>query len=325
MSNINTLVPDIQELLRSKEKGWFNEQLSQELSLDLASRLSQQFGQGERKPTLRLSAMGPRCPKALWYSIRHPELAEALPPWAEFKYAFGHIIEALAITLAKAAGHDVVGEQDELTLDGIVGHRDCVIDGVVVDVKSSSTRGFQKFKSPQFALADSFGYLDQLDGYVLASRNDPLVTDKEHGYILAIDKTLGHMVIYQHEVTEERERTLRDRIQLYKDVVKCSNPPACGCKTIPQGASGNIQLDIKASYSPFKHCCFPLLRTFFYANGPVYLTKVVRIPDVPELTGPIRTKAGPRIQVREEELFLPNSFQAGTTQASQSRMAESHA
>src|SRR6266849_6159935 len=40
--------------------------------------------------------------------------------------------------MAKAAGHEVLGEQDELTLDGVVGHRDCVIDGCIVDVKTTS-------------------------------------------------------------------------------------------------------------------------------------------------------------------------------------------
>ena len=48
-------------------------------------------------------------------------------------YAFGHMIEGLAIGLAKASGHEVLGEQDEIYVDGIRGpHRDCVIDGCVV-------------------------------------------------------------------------------------------------------------------------------------------------------------------------------------------------
>ena len=159
---IYTLVSDINALIKSKQEGWFTDELAKSLSADIGLRLQAQFGQGTREPRLRLSAMGPRCPKALWYSINRPELAEPLPPWAEIKYAFGHVIEALAISLAKAAGHSVVGEQDELRLDGIVGHRDCVIDGCIVDVKSASTISFNKFKTSTFT--DTFGYLDQLDG-----------------------------------------------------------------------------------------------------------------------------------------------------------------
>lgn len=282
---ISNLIPDIYSLIRSKHKGWFNEQLSRELSVDLASRLSRQLGENTTRATLRLSAMGPKCPKALWYSINHPEMAEALPPWAEIKYAFGHVIEALAVTLAKAAGHEVTGEQDELILDGIRGHRDCVIDGTIVDVKSASSFSFNKFRSGEIADQDTFGYLDQLDGYVIASRDDGLVSTKDTGYLLVIDKQLGHMVTYEHRVTPERERILRERIKESKYIVSLSSPPPCECKTVAIGASGNIGLDLKASYSPFKYCCCPDLRTFLYAGhrGPVYLTKVFRKPDVMEV------------------------------------------
>lgn len=279
MKRINTLVEDIQLLVTTK--GWFNAELAREFSDNLTSRLSARSLSVENRPTLRLSQMGPRCPRALWYSIHHSELAESLPPWAEIKYTFGDIIEAYAIILAKASGHTVEGEQDELRLDGIVGHRDCVIDGCLVDVKSTSSRGFQKFKSPRYELVDSFGYLDQLDGYVVASADDPIVQVKDKGYILAIDKTLGHMVLYEHTV---REAHIKERIAYYKRIVAYPTPPNCECRTVTIGASGNIGLDIKAGYNAYKHCCFPNLRTFLYANGPVFLTKVVRKPDVPEIT-----------------------------------------
>lgn len=210
-------------------------------------------------------------------------MAEPLPPYAHIKYTYGHIIEALVIELAKASGHDVQGEQDEIILDGVVGHRDCVIDGAVVDVKSSSSMGFKKFKDRTIAQDDSFGYLDQLDAYVVGSvmADDPLVTVKDRGYLLAVDKTLGHMVLYEHRV---RSDSIQARIRDYKRIVEGAEAPRCECKTVPDGESGNIRLDVKASYSSFKHCCFPKLRTFLYSKGPVYLTKVVRLPDVTELT-----------------------------------------
>lgn len=279
MKNINTLIPDIYKLLEDNGD-WFNDELAESFATDVSRRLQAQLGERRNAPTLRLSQMGPRCPRALWYSIHHPELGEKLPPYAKIKYSFGHIIEALVITLAKAAGHSVVGEQDELILDGIVGHRDCVIDGCVVDVKSSASRSFQKFKSKAFEQDDAFGYLDQLDGYVVASANDPLVTVKDKGYILAVDKQLGHMVLYEHVI---REENIRQRIRDYKTIVSLDRPPKCTCETVPDGKSGNYRLGIKASYSPFKHCCWPYLRTFLYSDGPVYLTKVVRKPDVREV------------------------------------------
>lgn len=276
MKKIDTLIQDIYELIRSKHEGWFNEELARLFASEVTTRLAGQLGAGPRTPGLRLSKMGPSCQKALWCSINHPEMAEALPPWAEIKYSFGHVIEALAISLARASGHEVTGEQDELRLDGIVGHRDCVIDGCVVDVKSSSSIAFQKFKGGDFSKSDNFGYLDQLDGYVLASADDPSVQVKNKGYLLAVDKQLGHMCLYEHEVTDERRDALKARIAEYKRIVAQPQPPACTCGTEEQ--AGNTRLDLRASYSPYKYFCHPYLRTFLYSSGPVYFTKVTRRP-----------------------------------------------
>lgn len=182
--------------------------------------------------------------------------------------------------MAKAAGHEVTGEQDELFVDGVRGHRDCVIDGCVVDVKSAATRSFQKFKDGSIRDDDAFGYLDQLDGYVVGSRNDPLVRNKSTGYLLAIDKQLGHLALYEHTA---REESIRERIRDYRDVVALDRAPRCTCEEVPDGKSGNVKLGVRASYNAFKYCCHPQLRTFLYASGPVYLTKVVRKPDVPEV------------------------------------------
>jgi hypothetical protein len=272
--HISTLIRDIQELVQRKD-GWFSEDLSTALGSEIATRLSTQLGEKKEKATLRLSQMGPRCPCALWHSIHKPELAEPLPPWAEVKFSFGHIIEALAIALAKAAGHEVVGEQDELVVDGVKGHRDCVIDGCLVDVKSAASPSFEKFKTGSIRENDSFGYLDQLDGYLVGSLQDPLVKVKDRAYLFAIDKQLGHMCLYEHQF---RETSILDRIRYSKYIVGLATPPKCECGTVPDGKSGNIKLDTKASYNVYKYCCFPHLRTFLYSDGPRYLTKVVRRP-----------------------------------------------
>lgn len=274
MKEISTLIPDIYQLVERKD-GWFSDDLARSLSEDIAGKLRSHLNKSENRPTLRLSQMGPRCPRALWYSIHHPEYAEALPPWAEIKYSFGHILEALAVTLAKASGHEVTGEQDAVTVDGVVGHRDCVIDGCIVDVKSASSINFQKFKTGAIAQEDSFGYLDQLDGYLVGSLEDPLVRVKDRAYLLAIDKTLGHMCLYEHYI---REESIRGRIKEYKEIIGRDLPPPCTCGTVEDGESGNRKLDKKAGYNVFKYQCFPSLRTFLYAGGPRYLTKVVKRP-----------------------------------------------
>lgn len=274
MKNIHHLIPDIYKTIQSKN-GWFHDDLAAEYGQNVAKRLQVQLGEMRPSPTLRLSQMGPKCPKALWHSIHTPELAEALPPHAEIKFSYGHMIEALAICLAKASGHEVTGEQDEVSVSGVLGHRDCIIDGRIVDVKSCSSIAFQKFKKKTLANDDVFGYLDQLDGYLVGSYNDPLVIDKERAYLLAIDKTLGHMCLYEHRV---RRESIERRIEDYKRIVALSEPPRCECGTNPEGKSGNIGLDTRASYSPFKWVCFPHLRCFLYASGPVFLSHVAKRP-----------------------------------------------
>lgn len=276
--SIHTLIPDIYAQLE-KRGGWFSSAMADEFGGEVSRRLQEQFAD-RGKPTLRLSQMGAKCPCILWHSIHHPELAEPVQPWALNKFCFGHILEAWVIALAKAAGHSVTGEQDELYVDGIRGHRDCVIDGCVVDVKSASSPSFTKFKNKTIAQDDPFGYLDQLDGYLVGSASDPLVIDKEHGYLFAVDKQLGHMVLYEHV---KREDSIKERIRDYKAIVALDRPPRCTCETISDGKSGNIALGTVASYSPFKYCCFPGLRTFLYASGPRYLVRVERKPDVPEI------------------------------------------
>ena len=277
MKSIQTLIPDIYALLKEKENGWFSTELSRLLSDDLAGRLRGQLGEKRSKPTLRMSGLGKRCPRALWYSIHRPECGEPLPPWAEIKFAFGAIIEGLTLTLCKAAGHSVEGEQDELTFEGVTGHRDCVIDGVTTDIKSASTLSFQKFKTVDYGPHDNFGYLDQLDSYVSAAHSDPLVLSKDRGCILAIDKQLGHMHLYEHHVTPERRDNLKARIRLYKTIISLDHPPACECKTEIQD-NGNIKLHWTAGYNPYKWECFPHLRAFKYSGGLEFFSRVVKRP-----------------------------------------------
>lgn len=275
MPSINTLVPDIYDLVKSKG-GWENVCFEK-----ISTGLQKALVKPDSPSRLRLSQLGDKCPCALWNSIHHPELAEPLPPYAVIKYTYGHIIEALIIELARAAGHEVTGEQDELVVDGVVGHRDCVIDGAIVDVKSASSFGFKKFKDGTIRQDDPFGYLDQLDAYVVGSAEDDLVRVKDRGYNLVVDKTLGHLYLYEHVVRPWR---IRERIRLHREIIQQPSQPDCSCGTVPDGKSGNIRLDTKASYSNYKHVCFPSLRTFLYADGPRYLTRVNRLPDVPEIT-----------------------------------------
>jgi len=280
MKSINTLIKDVEDVVT--KDNWFHYDDASRYSSEMASRVMERLVGEERSPGLRLSSMGERCPRSLWASVHSPSVQERFPAHVRIKFHFGDVIEAMAIALAKAAGHTVVGEQDEVTVDGVKGHLDCILDGCIVDVKSINSMGFQKIKAKQVA-EDIFlrSYLDQLDGYLVGSADDDRVIVKDRAYLWAIDKAMGHMCLYEHKIRSER---ILSRIKEYKTIVRASEPPDCTCGTINEGASGNIKLDLKASYNPYKYFCFPNCRTFIYAGGkPVHLVKVVRKPDVLEV------------------------------------------
>src|SRR5690606_19057418 len=130
----------------------------------------------EHEAVLRVSNLGTPCDRRLWFSINHPELAEPLEPHTRLKFLLGDVWEAVLLFLAKIAGHRVEGQQDEISLHGVLGHRDAVIDGTIVDVKSASSFSFDKFENHLKPEDDSFGYLTQINSYLEAAQDDPIVT-----------------------------------------------------------------------------------------------------------------------------------------------------
>ncbi len=281
--SIHTLVEDINNVILGKG-GWdatVNEYFKETLGEAATRRLSS--SKEERKPTLRMSNIGTPCKRKLWYHLNLEEPQEELPVHTQMNFFFGDMIEGLLLSLAKAAGHNVTGEQDEVTAYGIVGHRDAVIDGVVVDVKSASTRGFDKFKYNQLRIDDPFGYIQQLTGYVHAAKEDPLVTDKKGGAFLVMDKQFGHICLDYYDLTPELS-LLEKHINECKVFATIPVPPHRGFDPIPDGKSGNMKLAAGCSYCPYKEVCWPEARKFIYSSGPVWLTKVVRTPNVKEIT-----------------------------------------
>jgi hypothetical protein len=280
LKNIKTLVKDVYDVTTRDQ--WFDELQSEEYCRQLGQAVHTSLTRQDEIPSLRLSAMGEKCPRSLWASIHAPSVQTKFRPQTKIIFHYGNVIEQLALALAKAAGHTVTGEQDELVLDGIVGHRDCIIDGCIVDVKSTTSRGMETFKQGRVE-EDIFlrSYLDQLDGYAVASLDDPLVTNHEFAYIWAIDKQLGHMYLHEHRIRPDH---IRQRIEQYKSIVNKTEPPTCNCGTLVDSKSGNIRLDTKASYNPFKYFCHPKLRTFIVKGKPVDLVKVVVRPDGVEMS-----------------------------------------
>ena len=89
---------------------------------------------------LRFSSLG-RPDRQIWYMANSQGGPQELNAKTYFKFLYGDIIELLVLFLAKEAGHKVEREQEEIEVDGVLGHIDAIIDGVVVDVKSASPYG----------------------------------------------------------------------------------------------------------------------------------------------------------------------------------------
>jgi hypothetical protein len=225
------------------------------------------------KRTLRMSNIG-KTDRYLWL-LEKGTKQEKMLPHVLMKFLYGHMVEELVLTLAKLSGHKVTDQQRKISVNDIQGSIDCKIDGVLVDVKTTSSYGLKKFKDGTIRDNDPFGYVDQLRGYASALETD------EGGW-LAVDKTSGHMVVHRESFKYDEE-SIEDRIEHVKKMVKQEDMPEQCYETVPDGKSGNTKLSIECSYCVYKRTCFPDMKVFNYSTGPRFLVNISNYPKVPEI------------------------------------------
>lgn len=278
MKTIDTLVPDIQALLEQGFVG--SDEWASIVGQDLAKEVQAKLAEDRTGAAyLRPSNLGNKCNRQLWYGMNQPETAEKLPADAKMKFLFGNILETTLLALAEVSGHIVTAQQKEVSLFGVTGHIDAIIDGSLVDVKSASSIAFQKFAEGLTPEKDSFNYLTQLGFYLEALQADDELTDKDRAAFLVVDKTLGKLCLDVHvRQNKDWEKIINDKREALKGGL-----PRQGFWPVPDGKSGNLKLGTECSYCPFKHDCWPGLRVFLYASGPRFLTHVARQPDVNEV------------------------------------------
>tara|TARA_R110002020_G_scaffold191872_1_gene391839 strand:+ start:827 stop:1699 length:873 start_codon:yes stop_codon:yes gene_type:complete len=284
MKTINTLVQDIYSLLKTKrvdkevdaeaEIERFGEAMKDLMRKEFVNR-----GWDARK--LRLSNIG-RDDRYLWNHYKGVE-KETIEPHTLVKFMYGHLIEEMLLFLTRMAGHSVTDEQKECEVEGIKGHMDCRIDGIVTDVKSTSTYGFKKFRDGSLAFDDPFGYIDQIKAYAYSEN------ETKFGW-LAMDKQNGHLTFLQYDledtqapVYEVLKEDIAERIRHVKKLVTGKERPIPCYEPIPDGKSGNLKLAVGCSYCQFKKSCYPELRTFLYSTGPRFLIEVKNEPKVSEI------------------------------------------
>ena len=288
MKTLDTLIADIYSVVEGNG-GWnetVNEYFLTHIGETMMSRLA---SPDQPRGTLRMSSIGQPCARKLWYSVNTPPTeGEPLGSATYLLFLYGDLLEELLLALAVAAGHTVEGRQDTLEVLGIKGHRDAVIDGVTVDVKSASPFSFKKFTYGLNDMEDGFGYLTQLSSYTYAAKDDPLVKDKDGGAFLVINKVTGELCLDYHNFKDDGR--LGEVEGLYAARIESSGkatPPTKGFSPQKAGEGGNLKLGFNCSYCEFKKTCFPNLRTFKYKgqNGPryEYLTTVMKTPKVEEV------------------------------------------
>ena len=280
---LDTLVQDIYEVI---------EVLNEDEAIDIPEDMYEQFGRDmedalrhwatpvERpKNGLRMSNIG-RPLRRLWYDLNTEQEKEQIDAPTFIKFLYGHLLEVLLLFFVRLAGHVVESEQKEVTVSGIKGHMDSVIDGEVIDVKTASGYAFKKFKDGTLAQNDSFGYLSQLAGYEKAEKTN-------NGGFLVMNKETGELTVFIPDDLEKPNIT--HRIKEVKQAVKRKTPPEYCYPPIPDGVSGNMKLPRDCTWCPHKFECHKDandgqgLRTFEYAKGRVYLTQVEKLPNVQEV------------------------------------------
>lgn len=283
MASIDTLIEDIYSTL---EKGINTGSVKNRDSLERFTRniwssVASSLSEGERgySGNLRMSQIG-KPSRQIWYDIKNTD-REKLTGQTKLKFLFGDILEALLILLTEVSGHEVTNEQQQVEVNGVKGHKDCHIDGVLVDVKSASSYAFKKFKEGTLQFDDPFGYIAQISGYAEAGNN------KEAAFF-AIDKSSAELALLK--IQDMEMINAGDRINELKGVVSQDSPPPRCYPDEADGKSGNRKLAIGCVYCPYKKTCWADanggmgLRAFKYSNGIRYLTVTAKTPEVEELT-----------------------------------------
>ncbi len=289
MSDISTLIPDIQEVLTTPQ----GEQKAWDMAVDIASTVGHRMQRAlnredrVRKPgVLFPSELGHPCLVKTWYDFNGKGEPEVIGPATRLKFAYGDIIEALMIPLVKAAGHDVTMVDEKVVVPlgyngwEISGRIDMVVDGHVVDVKSMAARSFDRWASEGIK-ADGFGYSAQVETYKFHSG----LNSGMPGYILAVDKEGGKLALV--ETLSPPVRTLALKRSLEAEQVRPTL--ASRLSPVPEGKSGNMKLAMPCSYCKHKVECWQDanggrgLRQFNYSYGPVFFTEIAKEPRVDEV------------------------------------------
>ena len=251
MKTIDTLVEDIYNLFEPSIVNKISEEDLEKHLKEFTKNVTNNIKivlneQPKKQRKLSLSSIG-KPTRQLWYDKHSNSEARPLAPSTRIKFLYGHILEDLLILLSRVAGHTVTEEQKEVEVEGIKGHQDCKIDGILVDCKSASGYAFKKFANNKLADDDPFGYIAQISAY---SEGNGV----KEAYFLAIDKQHGNIALTR--VHDMEMINAKERVQYLKGALDSKRVPDRCYSDIPEGVSGNRKLAIGCVFCAHKRECW---------------------------------------------------------------------
>jgi hypothetical protein len=283
MKQIETLVEDIYNLftldpihMEEEEVDKHIDNFGEMLKVHIKDFL---YEKPKDRTNLRLSAIG-KPDRQLWYDLNKPLENVQLQPSTRIKFLYGYILEELLLLCTSIAGHKVTDQQKELEISGVRGHQDSMVDGVLVDCKSASGPGFDKFRYHRLSEDDPFGYIAQISAYAHAN-------GVNRAAFLVINKSTGEICLTP--VHEMEMINAQKRVDYLKGMVADSSIPDRCYADVPDGKSGNYKLAVGCIYCGHKRECWGQanqghgLRVFQYAKGKRFLTRIGKEPDVEEI------------------------------------------
>ena len=278
---LDTLVDDIYQLMKDKNvaEGVSAEDEINKFCEAMKDLMRKEFLPSNRRfdnRKLRLSAIGKQ-ELQQWFGAKGFS-GEKFLPKTLIKFMYGHMIEEFLLMLVRMSGHEVTDEQKEVSVGGVKGHMDCKIDGVVIDVKSTTKFGIKDYQDRSLAANDGFGYIDQAKAYAHAEGETKfgwLAMDKQNGTLATLvydleDKTDPMYEFYSGDI-EERVEHIKKSVGQEERPSRCFSP-------VEDGKSGNLKLSTICSYCKYKIHCYPEVRGFYTGSGPKFLTTVVKVP-----------------------------------------------
>lgn len=278
MPTIDTLVPDIEEVLRTQVgKSALGHDAWAEAAWGMVKAIAPRPptpGFKREEHVLYPTELGEACLRKLWYKL-HSVTGEKTAPASAMMFAYGHLLEEVLLTYASLAGHTVESRQVKLAAPMISasgepwlvrGKIDAVIDGVVVDVKTCSNRMFQ----------DLSGYHRQVAWY-------GLVGPWERAGILALHKANGRL---RYEDVPFTKGVYHGLDPGALDELDGVDPPPRPYEPVP--TTLGERLPEACLFCPFKFDCWPSLRAFQYSFGPDFYVSVA-------------AKGGPRVREMSRE------------------------